>query len=271
MVVGLTVALAVVARSVTSVKISTQEEESQRAFYAAEAGLEESLLSLESSGEKTIGNASYIVNVKDASNSNNAFLFPNIVDKDETQPAWLIKHNTDGTLCAIGGCTDPVSADGRYDITRPFDICWSNSESGVTPAMEVIIIYQRLIGANEYKLARDVFDPDGGRRSSNGFNAPSPASAPNCSGYDYSQRITFSNYINPTNQHRLIVVRLRPIYSSAKIAIWGNIASLPAQGRDIESLGKAGSAQRKLKIFKAYPSFPPIFDYVLFSGTGLTK
>ena len=43
MAVGLTMGLAVVSRSVTDIRISQQEEESARAFSAAEAGIRQQL------------------------------------------------------------------------------------------------------------------------------------------------------------------------------------------------------------------------------------
>src|SRR3990167_6486206 len=58
MVVGLTVGLAVASRSITNIRTSTEEENSQRAFSAAEAGIEKVLKTGASSSLSNIGNNS---------------------------------------------------------------------------------------------------------------------------------------------------------------------------------------------------------------------
>ena len=278
MVVGLTVGLAVIARSVTSVKISTQEEESQRAFYAAEAGLEELLLPGASipTGPVMVGDASYTLIVGGGTEpGGQKFTFKNLIEQDETQPVWLVGHDVNGEILAVGVAGELTS---RYPIGQPIDICWSNPDSGDTPAMEITIIHQRTIGSKEYGVARGAYDPEGSRRYSNKFSNITPAPVPNCSDYQYSQRISFATFNlpgynpgNPSNSTvRVVALRLRPIYNDAKVAVVGS-SPLPPQGKEIESLGQAGTAQRKLKVFRAYPSFPSVFDYVLFSGTPLSK
>lgn len=283
MVVGLTISLAVIARSVTSIKISTQEEESQRAFYAAEAGLEEALLpgAALPAGEVSVGNASYII--KEVLGPPDQFAFPDLVKKDETQSVWLVKHNGDGTLCDPTGCTSPPSGDGRYPVGKPIDVCWDKPVgSSTVPAMEITIIHQRTIGSKEYGVARGVYDSEDLRRNSNKFWDVTSDIGSNCDSLTYKREIDFStfnlpgyNYANPDNSTvRVVALRLRPLYNDAKVAVAvtsGYSATIPPQGNEIESLGKSGTAQRKLKVFRAYSSFPPIFDYVLFSGKPLSK
>lgn len=272
MVVGLTMALAVIARSVTSIKVSTQEEESQRAFYAAEAGLEEALLpgaTLSLGVEIGIGDASYILAIPPPTPGK--FVFPDLVKKDETQSVWLVGHDINGEILAPRASGEETS---RYPIDKPIDVCWEGPGTGSVPAMEITIIHQKTTGSNPpYGVARGAYDPDSGRRGQNHFSDVTDADGSNCGDFDYSQTINFSSFFSINNE-RVVALRLRPIYNDARVAVAvtsGYTAAVPPQGNEIESLGKAGTAQRKLKVFRAYSSFPPIFDYVLFSGKPLGK
>lgn len=274
MTVGLTVALAVIARSVTSIKISTQEESSQKAFEAAEAGLETFLLNPSQVTPYSLslpGGANFTV--ISTSQGGNFFPFPDIVNQDETQTLWLVAHNSDTTLCAPSGCTSPpsgVTGDGRY-ISPSLDICWTGV--GGTPAMEIIIIYQNLGGSQSYGLARGAYDPDPGSRPGppNNFDMPETAGGYCGGGFQYRQTIEFSSFFATANR-RVVALRLRPIYNDSQIAAQGS-TNLPPQGDAVESTGTAGSPTnvRKLTVTRAYPSWPPIFDYVLFSGQNLVK
>src|SRR3989304_8125918 len=233
MVVGLTVSLAVVARSVTSVKISTQEEESQRAFSAAEAGLEETLLS-GAAASGTLGNASYTVIIP-AGSTSGKFIFPEIIKQDDTQALWLVGHDGSDNIIA------PGPGDQRYPIGQPVDICWESPGAGDEPAMEIIILHQRTIGANEYKVARGAYDPDGRR---NNFSGVTSSGGSECGDFNYRQRIVFSDFFN-TNNQRVVAVRLRPIYNGARVAACQSgcpaAGNIPPQGEENESTGAGGT------------------------------
>lgn len=271
MVVGLTVGLAVIARSVTSIKISTEEEDSQKAFYAAEAGLEELLLP-GAVGDSTSGNfdgASYTATIAKGTIEDNSFNFHDeTIPKDDTRALWLSEHTSEGTSIA-----DPSVDD--YDIRQTVDVCWSNP-GGETPAMEVIVLYQNIrVGASykRYYVARGAYDPNSGRVGNNNFELVS--SIPAC-GTDFpnGKTIRFSDFGLVYNTHRAVALRLRPVYNGTKILVRGNVDTLPSQEREIQSLGTAGAdntVQRKLKVTRSYPTLPPIFDFVLFSGQNLEK
>lgn len=274
MVVGLTVGLAVVARSVTSVKITAQEEQSQRAFYAAEAGLESSLLS-GGAGAGNFGNpviAGYNVSVVEPLPTG-VFSFPAIVKKDETKTIWLVKHDSSGNI------KPPSASDGRYPIGSSLDVCWSGPGSGSIPALEMILIHQSTVGQNSYNVKRAAFDPadppaEGARRNNNNFTDVTSDAGGQCGSFQYRQQVTFrgggSTFNVPGGNQRLVVLRLRPIYNDARIGVQG-ASQLPPQRKEIESVGTSGDVTRKVKVFRSYPSTPPIFDFVLFSGTNLTK
>lgn len=281
MVVGLTVGLAAVARSITSVKITTQEEQSQRAFYAAEAGLEASLLAgggavpAGSFGSPTI--ARYQVTVAEPYPTG-VFSFPGIVKKDETETIWLVEHDNTGNIKA------PSGSDGRYPIGSSLDVCWSGSGSGVPPALEMILFHQSTVGQNLYDIKRAAFDPadppaEGARRNNNNFTDVTSDAGGQCGSFQYRQQVTFQGgsptFNIPGGNQRLVILRLRPMYNDARIAVQG-ASQLPPQRKEIESVGTSGDptsseVTRKIKVFRSYPSTAPIFDFVLFSGTALTK
>ena len=88
MAVGLTVALAIVSRSVTDIRISRQEEESARAFSAAEAGIEQALIggegdySIESEGETITAHVSQV-----GQGGGQTFIFPGQVQRGCHRPS----------------------------------------------------------------------------------------------------------------------------------------------------------------------------------------
>src|SRR3989304_10327197 len=61
--VVLTVVLSVVSRSVTDISVTTYQEDAQRAFDAAEAGIERALLTGSSQTSTPIGDATFITNI----------------------------------------------------------------------------------------------------------------------------------------------------------------------------------------------------------------
>ena len=77
---------------------------------------------------------------------------------------------------------------------------------------------------------------------------------------------------NPLILIRWTFLRLKPIDGDALVAVDPpDPQVLPSQGEEILSTGKAGDTIRKIRVVKSYPSWPEIFDYVLFSGGNLVK
>jgi Tfp pilus assembly protein PilX len=74
--VVLTLVLFILARSITDVTVSSRQEESVRAFSAAEAGIERALVAGTGFGTTEIGNASYTTSVTDFALGGNDMNFP---------------------------------------------------------------------------------------------------------------------------------------------------------------------------------------------------
>lgn len=273
MTVGLTIGLASVSRSSTDIKISTQMEDSSRAFVAAEAGIEAAL-----KGEAGAANcANPPTNYTAIGSSSSSYCFNsaaagggtqfrvNNVSVGDTYTIWLVEHNADGTL-------NPT--DYYNSSTKKIKICWEkNISTNSDPALEITLIYQTISGGS-YQVFRGSYDPNNIRAASNHFI--NQATATDC-GLGFGYGIEF-NYSTVSPFFKTFALRLRPFYSTANIGVQavnpiagGTITGLPTQGLNITSTGTSGESTRKVTVTRTYPVLPAIFDYVLFSGGSLTK
>lgn len=251
MVIALTVGLSLASRSITNLRISTSQEESQKAFSAAEAGIEEALKSGLSIGSSVNplslpNNAQYFAQVTGV--GGNEFIFPATATKDDAVQIWLSNYP---------------------DFTNPYtgsslEIYWGDESESCTvnaAALEIIIFYGEILSPN---VTRFAIDPC--VRGS--FSAPSIPVGGQVSG----QTFKYGHKINLTSYQNLKFVRLIPLYKSTTLGIKGDV-SLPPQGKEIEGTGKITSAGqeivRKIKVFQGFPSPSDFFDYAIFSGTNL--
>ena len=159
MAVALTVGLSISSQTASDVKISTQLEESERAFAAAEAGIE-SVLSGGSSGTVNLSNnASYNVSITTFEGGHELFVFPKKVSQDDTKQLWLVAHDEDGD---IDLAQDDYSADS-------LTIYWGDTDevSSPIPAIEATLIYKD----TDYQIEKYTFDPDSSRTSDNNFSS----------------------------------------------------------------------------------------------------
>src|SRR5690348_4206428 len=101
MIIALTVGLSVASRTVTNLKMSSEEANSQKAFSAAEAGIEQTL---QSSSQNPIVNQNFTTNngsqivslsrVYLGASTNKVLLNNgNIVSKDEGLDIWFTQYN----------------------------------------------------------------------------------------------------------------------------------------------------------------------------------
>ncbi|MCL5676241.1 MAG: hypothetical protein M1120_03915 [Patescibacteria group bacterium] len=282
LVVILTVGLALVSRTVGDIKLSSQTELSNRAFNAAEAGVEQ-VLGGGSAGQATIGTgnttASYNVQSTTVGGSNAAFVLNKAVAKDDTQQVWLIGHKKDNTL----GCTDTDGSPLYCFNSNLITFYWGNpgqsasqtTGSNITPALEISIIYKDGSG---YKIAKGVYDPSSVRASTNNFLTGVDTSG----GFVAPDNLQFKKAVDLSaapfsisgigSSTTLNAVRLRLLYNDVPQLLGAqptnNTDTFPVQGKLISSLGTAGNITRKVQVFESYPYLPGVFDYVLFNGSG---
>lgn len=297
----MTVVLSVASRSVSDVSISTSEEDALRAFSAAEAGIEKSLLTgLGSSGRPDGSDTSVAyASVVTRQSEGNAFVYPTELRSGESATFWLTERTpTGGFTCSGGTC---------FSGPKIKDICWgrypaASYGSGEKPAVMISVYYDwngtttgNLInsGGTDFtnvKVVRRGFDPDNSRSELNNFFSDKGGGCRiGSTNFAYhTGNINFlpsqsnnSDEINIPNGCRercLIMIKVRVLYNNiAKpeqvgMEMTGSGGeSLPAQGNRIESTGVAGSSSRKVNVFQTYSEPPSIFDAAVFSLSDFSK
>jgi type II secretory pathway pseudopilin PulG len=267
MIVALTIGLSVVTRSVTNLQITSEEESSQRALSAAEAGIEKALQSGKGSSTAVdLKNNSKIdnISVNDISGTSLLVNGGNVVLKDDGGDVWLAPHDAAPSY--------QPAYDGAMTVSwgNPSERCL-NGPSNSAAALEILIIGQRASGGKV--LQTYPFDPcnastDFNRVSANGFctdTTPVSATCPSMqkqthtvNGKQFAYRVTL-----PVTDG--ILARMVPLYASTPIAVTSD-RELPSQGVVIESLGSSGNTQRKISVYRGYGKIPvEFFPYGLFS------
>lgn len=266
MIVALTIGLSVVTRSITNLQITSEEESSQRALSAAEAGIEKALQSGKgSSAGVDLKNNSTIdkITVNDISGTEFLVNNGNVVLKDDGADVWLAQNERDPKYVpAYSGSTITVSWGSLGD----------SCAEGTAAALEILIISNKAGGGRQIQTFP--YDPcnsssSTNRVSSNNFctsTSPQSAACPNPLQIQNNEvkgkRFAFSVIIPATNG---ILARMVPLYASTPIGVRSDVA-LPSQGQIIESLGSSGSTQRKISVYKGFGKIPvEFFPYILFS------
>lgn len=276
--VVLTIGLSIASRSITDIAVSRQEEESSRAFSAAEAGIERFLLGGPATGTLPAGGG-YKVSSGLVLGAGSEFVYPVSLNSGEVATVWLVSHDdSGGQVC---GSSYPCFKEDEVKI------CWGASGtadgSANAPALEVSILYTD--GSGRAKIARGAYDPNSSRRTTNKF---SPADPGGCSlggtSFAFGKSIDIDssefgvtlrkdeNKLDPGPRF----LRLRMLYNTDRphpIGISVDDDVLPRQGTKVESTGNVGDITRKIELSNLYSDLPPIFEFGLFSGGpgGLTK
>lgn len=279
LVVVLTIGLSVATRTVTDIKTARQTELSNRAFNAAEAGIEAVLSGISPTGNITVGSganqSNYNVSVNTVGGTGGeAFIFNKPVNKDDTQQIWLMGHKDDGSL-------DETNSQGKNFNSKDLYVYWGNTgqrsdvsgPSGITPAVEISVIYKDAAG---YKIAKGLFDPNASRAASNNFS-----STVDTAGNYTSSKLAFRKTVDLEqapfgitgvgSTSKLYALRMRLLYNDAAQMMgaqpFNGTDMFPIQGKIISSTGNAGNVYRKVEVFESFPALPPIFDYVIFNGS----
>lgn len=257
MAVGLTISLSIISRSITDIRISQQEEESARAFSVAEAGIEEALGQKLAAGEtisKSLAGINYNVTATAQGNESIFDFGGNVFKEGDIQTVWLIEH------------VDEELTGPSFPATGTIAVCWGEGEE---TAIEVTIIYT---SGGSFKVARGAYDPNGIRRGENGFDEPEiSVDADRCGDLDYQKDINLASLgISGT----LYAMRLKLLYNDSPqpLRVWGS-ANFPSQGTCYESTATVSETgiTRKVQQCQFHKAPPGIFDYVLYSGSDLSK
>ncbi|HKZ35767.1 MAG TPA: pilus assembly PilX N-terminal domain-containing protein [Patescibacteria group bacterium] len=248
--VALGFGLSIISQATTDVRIARQEQESARAFNAAEAGIEAALQKLSivaGAGSQEIGGLSD--DVSGTYEVNPANEIQATYQENDTVQVNLANHDPGLTSVTINW----VKADSN--IENP-----GCSSEAVTPASLVLtIIKGTAYGYSQRNLAYNacgVFD-----------NGMAAAALSGDAGYLKKVEVD----IEAGDE----LMRIRPVYNQTSLLVTGN-APLPIQGYEIASSAQVGTndqslATKAIEVTRTEPGAPAVFDYVLFSGTNLTK
>lgn len=265
MVIALTVGLSLASRSITNLRNSTDEANSQAAFAAAEAGVEQAVKLGGVSGNSVIAgvslndkNNSQISNVDITTISGNQVLLNNgnPIFQDDGIDVWLSPHTDDPAKLFA------TSWNGTLYVN------WGTSSdpSGCSdPAIEVMVLYGTRLNPGIKKYA---YDPCAARRSVNSFAQP-PVGAYSVNGVNGNMTYNYQIQLYPGGSiSNGLLARITPLYKAGSIGVIG--AGLPIQGKLITSTGTAGvgsSSQtvRKISFFQGFDSVPSELFYSFFT------
>ena len=284
MTVVLTVVLSIVSRSVTEIQITSYGEDAQRAFDAAEAGIERALLIGGDPPDTTLEQASFSVDVSNPTPDRRETVYPIDIFSGESATFWFVSHDSGDMDCDTGEC---------IRANRVDKICWGEEgtpRDGNAPAIEVSFYYDASFGpavdSNNFsnvRISRKTYDPYLTRASNNFFEYASGNCSSDIAGKSFafsSGTINFADLEPPISCSRrmkcLLMAKVRIFYNTTAqpvgldiSPIWGT--GLPAQGTVIDSLGVAGDTSRRVNVFQSYPEPPFIFNSAIYSAGDIIK
>ncbi|HVT01051.1 MAG TPA: hypothetical protein VHE53_02335 [Patescibacteria group bacterium] len=242
MIVALTVGLSVVSRTVTNLRISRQNEESQRAFEAAEAGVEQVLQSQTTNSNLQLSNnAKYDTTSSDLQGSGFLLNGADTVDQDSGMDIWLANYPD---------YASPLTGNVTIYWSTSNQSCSETNGANVVPALEVVVLSGSVVNPTFNKY---VYDPCGRIQNAlaNGSGGTIDGEA-----FKYAATIPVSTGL---------IAKAIPIYNSTKMGITST-GALPNQGKLIESTGQSGDTVRKITYFESHPQVPlEIFPYSIIS------
>jgi len=265
--IALTVALAVSARTLSTVRQTTTNSRAQAVLAAAEAGAEVALARLKNGECKIAGSCinitssipetqtSYSYSVSQGAGSSDPYLFDLI--RDQVAQIYLRDNQT-----------------SDYYPGTAVDVCWYDPSLDGSPESEnaLEVIYYGNVTGSTYKYGYIGADPSGGPNlGSTGFSNAGGGRSVTVSGktvsFNHCQTIPEA----PTQMDgHPEILRMRALYSSFSVVIVPQIGkTLPIQSYVIESTGQTsdGTVKKKIRVTKSLPALPTIFDFAIFNGS----
>lgn len=255
MVVALSVGLSIASRTISNLNISKQNEESQRAFQAAEAGLERAVRQVYTGGDTAnfdgglANNSNFDVDIQSEPSNKFQLNGGDIVERAVGLDVWMSNYPD---------YTSPYSGKVKLFWGKTTHDC-GRTGADYPPALEVLLIY----GDDQNpQLLREVFDPCA---RISGTSSTTVTSGPqDHMGTTYQYSATFPSGASSMNQGLLF--KVIPIFNSTQMGIEGLNGNLPAQGSVITSTGTSGDTVRKIQYFQSYPQIPnELFPYAIVS------
>ncbi len=258
MIVALTVGLSVASRTVTELRISRQNEESQRAFNAAEAGIDRVL---QQGGEivleESLGNNSnFVVSATQYGGSETLLNNGEQVDQDFGADVWLSDYPDYSNKIANARLTVYWGEEGQTNCS---------STDPVRPALEIVVLQGADLNNPTY--SKYLYDTCASRTL--GTLDGSSYGSYNVSGLP--GEVFLNRTSTPISITNGIIMKVIPLYNSTKVAVVatdlsGEALLLPSQGSVVESTGTSGETVRKITYYQSYPQMPvELFPYNILS------
>jgi type II secretory pathway pseudopilin PulG len=249
MVIALTVGLSVAIRSITNIRTSSEDENSERAFTAAEAGIEQAFLTNSSVPLTSLSNnSSFQTTVATLAGSDFIANNGTKILKNEPVDVWLSNYPD---------YSSPWSGNLTINWGQSADLCNPNEANNTQAALEVVLITGT---AANPQASSFLLDPCSPRTATNNFEyVTTPGNTINGKLFFRSKTINVSSGI---------IARIIPLYASSDVGIQKGAAdpAFPSQGTIVTSTGISDSTQRKIISFRSHPKLPAeLFPYVFFS------
>lgn len=261
--VVLIVILYILSRSITDISLSSKEEDSLRAFSAAEAGVERVLVTGSATGDQFIGDAKFNAGVTSFSKGALQSVFPIPLRSGESATFWFAEHDaTTGDLVCNAGNPCFTGNTAKF--------CWGDSgtaNNALSPAIEISVYYK--VGA-EYRISRMMVDPFAGRTQ----NSPAPINNCTVDGENFQYYYNYS-LAGLSNLQFATVKMLYNTSLTHKVGIdtlgTGNLPSQGAKVNSVGNFGGASGANRAIEVYQLHPEIPPIFTNAIYTSTGVNK
>ncbi|MEA2020677.1 MAG: hypothetical protein U9M98_03100 [Patescibacteria group bacterium] len=260
---SLLVGAGVATRSTFLIQQSTFSEEANQALHFSESCAEEALRMIKG-GEITRGDVAsgnvveYCCDVADAGDCRQLV----DCDRDDYDCSFSVSELGD-EVAGIVEKDDAVelnlenaSTSGCEDITLYWCLEAENCPSEDI-GLEVSVVYNN---GSEWLVWKQIYGD-----SSYGFASHGGEAEFDGVDYDYHQSIDLFADL-PDDVSEVKLMRLTPRFKSFHIGI-ASCGSLGFQGFDINTEGWFGRSTKKVRVTRSEPALPPIFDYVLFSGS----
>lgn len=223
----LTIGLSISQITTQETQIAKLEEESKKAFAAAEAGLDAALK------QGTIADLSTLPNLSEFQGSaivepttSNVFVSP-LLKKDEQYTFYL---------------ADYVSQTFGQSIAETITICYGSPTS--QPALEITLVKQNSLKRYVVDYQSRITGADPGANSCSDTN------------FSYSYNSILGTDIG-TDSKLLIV---RALYADTKLRFSRTINPFPLQGKTITSAATTSTGvTKKIQLFQSYPQIPSDF------------
>lgn len=266
MVVALTVGLSVASRSIVSLRTVNDEENSQRAFSAAEAGIERAVkgncidtsctisADLSELNDNTKFETNFTTTAKPITGTEFLVRGGVQVKQDEGSDIWLSRYSTELSELYTNQWSGTIT------------VLWSDTSgncagSAKPAALQVMVLRGDRTDLQNAQLSQYAFDPCATQRGNN-FTVPTINNVETKIG---AQKFYYGASISVPAETPGLLMRVIPLYGNTIIGIKGT-AAFPIQGQQITSTGTAQNTVRKISFTQSYASIPSeFFQYLLIS------